>query len=352
MDARGQMMELQAQVEQLKSQMAEQVAAMAAAMQGGGGNGTSDGLGLPVGDAGDGCFIVRWCEGADGEATGQWEMLLPHGCFAVGESCEVLNRPASETTGHEDEEDWYKINIDESVGSQLSRSGYGEDGNETTISYRRWDLVVHAKTSAKKYGVDALDSSAKRYIYVSAVPYFEQGEETAAAKLRRWKDELGDEFSRVVARAYVENAGGTMRRAEHTTTNAVNVAAAARGNFQLVWYFDLDASNELVAEKVYCVANTLSAAGMVLKGDDMIDVSAAKEIEGLDPEGARWAHSIKAKIRTNSENMEENIVEVEVDPQPAARDDFTTWLALYDIMWNGKMTDYRASSLTNVQIYR
>jgi hypothetical protein len=133
------------------------------------------------------------------------------------------------------------------------------------------------------------------------------------------------------------------------TSNAINVAAAPLGNFRLVWYFSVDSSGVLDVEKVYCVANELSAAGMVLKGDDMVDVSAFAEIGTL---GNGEKHEICAKIRTNENNPGENIVEVVVDATPDYSDDFMVWLRLYTIDRDGNVTDGRSQSLTNVQIYR
>ncbi len=345
LDVGEELRELKAKLRQQESQLAE-IRGIVMPVESGGGIKAAAGedgpyFAYPVGETGDGCFLVRYCKGLEGRAAGQWEIYLPPGCCAVGGDCKTLNRLASETGGHDGEDYWYKLNLNESEGGTESRTVAGN-----TVHSRRWEIVVHAKTSAKRYGVDALDAAPGRYMYVSAEPYHDR---TAQMEERRSLDSLGDEFSRIVATVYVDTSGDNPRSVDHTTVNAINVAAAAMGNFQLVWYFSVDASNVLAVDKVYCVANTMSAAGMVLKGDDMVDVSAIKNIGALAEGGS---HKVYATIRTNENNLSENIVEVNVDATPTYNDDYTVWLLLYSINWKGQMTDSRATALANVQIYR
>ena len=344
MDTEAQLIEIRAQMEQMKAQMAETAAAMGAI-------GEMPLLeekacyGLESLNVGDGCFIVRWCKGEEEKGVGQWEILLPPGCCAVGGSCEAMNRPASNTEKHGNEENWYKLYLNEDEGSWLT--------DAEGIEYKKWDIIVHAKTSAGRCDKDNINTS-HRYVYVSAVPHVENEDEDSEARTRERYNSLGDEFSRVVAVAYVKVIDGeSVRTVEQVTSNAINVAANIASDFRLVWWFDLNPENQTVdrlyVKKVYCVANSMSAAGMVLKGDDMVDVSEFANIETLDDEEK---HRIYARIRTNENLRDENIVEVILDPDNTNSDDFAVWLELYKIDKYGKVVDSRAAALTNVQIYR
>jgi hypothetical protein len=62
---------------------------------------------------------------------------------------------------------------------------------------------------------------------------------------------------------------------------------------------------------------------------------------------------VYAKVLTNPlTSVAGSQVEVVADPQGIRRDDFITWLQLYTLQDNAAVTDWRAQSLANVQIYR
>lgn len=343
MDVAGELIELKAQLAAATAQMAETRATLERAASSGEEWGVGDGIGLPVGEIGDGCFIVRWHQ-PEGE-QGQWEIYLPPGCVSVGGTCEPINRKAGETSGHSDEEEernWYRFALDESQGEDETRTVIGVDGENETVEYRRWKVVVHAKISAKVTGEDALDVTARRLVFVSAEPYMGQGE---LDEEERWEAYLGDEFSQVVATAYKETGTeGTTRRAEQHVSTAIGVQGRTRSNFDLVWYLSVNEGDAKVSvDRIYCLRNEMTVAGMAVKGNNMVEVTPFKTMDGN-------LHEIYAMIRSN-ENSGENVIEVVVDPRNMSTDDYTTWLKLYE-RHAGNQADFRSSSLANVQVYR
>lgn len=280
------------------------------------------------------------------DADGKWEIWLPAGCMACGGTLAPLNRPMQEVDGHgEKESGWYLLALDEDEGEPTStEEAEGEDGGTVpTAAVRVFEIVAHAKTSAKVDGVDGLDAPARRMLYVSARkslgPHETRTDEEEAA------DTWGDEFSQTVAVVTVRDAvgGGTSRRVTQAASAPISVAGRARANFDLVWYFTTDEDGKLSVSHVYCVRNSTAVAGIDAAGPTMVEVSGARS-------------SIYARIDTNAAAGNaitgENVLFVDVDPTLAAGDQYVTWLRLYDISYNAVKADYRASSLVNVQVLR
>ena len=282
------------------------------------------------------------------DADGQWEIYLPSGCMSVGEPLQNLNKAASETSGHDgDGEDvkpdppaWRIFPVDENEGTPLTQ----KEG-DATKTYREFNVVAHAKTLARLNGVDAINKPAKRYLYVSAKRALTAAELEQETEEDKAKDAWGDEFSQVVARIEV----GTITKAGKTTPYRkitqiarapISVAARPRCGFDLEWVFGFKDNGFLEVKNVYCVRQLASAAGFTLRGPEMTEVKDAQE-------------TIYAKILTNPLDPESaGQVNVLKDPSNPKRDDYNTWLRLYDISYNAVKGDYRAHSLVNIQIYR
>lgn len=304
-------------------------------------------------------FACRFHVTEDDE-DGKWEVYLPTGCLAVGESCDPINIPMSSVDGHDkDDERWFLLALDESEGSPYAtrtetvKNAQGED-EEITVAVRRWEVVVHGKTRAKIDGVDSLQSNARHLMYVSAKRSRGSGENAPIAE-ELAKDKWGDEFSQTVGLIYVEtkpdvlHSGRTIttRKYEASVKSAISVAARretdrlALDNFDLVWYFEVDdETGELSCVDVYCVRNNLSVAGITVTGDAMTKVTDAG--------------TIYAKLKTNPLNTSNgNVIEVVLDPQGIqSTSDDLTWLYLYKMDHNVVEADYRAQSLVNIQIFR
>lgn len=278
---------------------------------------------------------------------GKWEIWLPTGCMAVGETLTPINLAASEVSGHDDEAGWYLVNLDEDEGSATtSTTGVG-DGAVTTVS-RTWDIIAHAKTSAKMYGVDELDARARRLLYVSARKRWSTGDPAPTAA-QRVANTWGDEFSQVVARVTVgtrtqgQGEARPFREIVRLASAPISVQGRARSNFDLVWYFSVSVPDGgLAVEKVYCMRNLTAIGGMTVYGPTLAEVTDA-------------ADSIWVRIETNPlvKGSGQNILAVVVDPSNHSSDDtFLTWLRIYDMEDNAVKADYRASALVNAITYR
>lgn len=277
---------------------------------------------------------------------GQWEIYLPGGCMSVGEPLQNLNKAASETSGHDgDGEDvdpdppaWRIFPVDESEGSAQTRT----DG-DVTETYREFEVVAHAKTAARLDGVDAINESAKRYLWVACRKVRGPNEQQPSDEDKA-KDAWGDEFSQVVARIEVgtrQKQGEEAKKYRKVTQIArapISVAGRPRCGFDLEWVFGFDEDGRLEVKKVYCVRQNQAAAGMMLEGPEMTEVTGAEE-------------SVYARIDVNGAG--ENQLQVLMDPDnPTGGGDLVTWLKLYDISANRVKADWRAASLVNVQVFR
>ena len=287
--------------------------------------------GTPGGEAADRSvkpFDVRYHEG-------QWEIYLPDGCVSVGGSCTPIN-PAASAGGNDHSDDdagWRVLGLVESSGT----TGTDGDGN----TYREWTVTVHAKTSAKMYGVDDLNAPARRLVWAGVTDRLKQSSSMTDAE--RYKDTPGDAFACAVARIRVTTVGTETVRAvtqlRRTPVDVGDVPAAT--GFDLVWYFSVT-NGSLSVEKVYCLRQVAAVAGISVTGDQMTEVTDAEDVY--------------ARIDSSDMSDGEGILAVVADPSggdnPSASNTLITWLPLYELKENTVMADYRETSLKNVQLYR
>lgn len=274
-----------------------------------------------------------------GQSAGnpQWEIWLPPGCVSCGSTCTAINNRAKENTGHEGDADrWYVLPLDESEGTAETQGG---------VQVKRWHVIVHAKTSAKITGVDALNADTRNLLYVSARPVI-NGNITDDD----WHaSERGDAFSQIVSTVTITVADTTRSVAQSVfapiSVQAPGLAASGAGsNFDLVWYFSIDAdTGKLELDKLYSIRNTLAVAGMSVIGDTMTDLSAAVVQGG--------SHKVCVKVSSNPNNGDNEVATI-VDPNPTSGDDFITWLDIYHFNYGCLSGDYRLSALANVQVWR
>ena len=279
-------------------------------------------------------------------ALHRWMIYLPPGCLSVGGTCEPLNCKMTDHDGHENDVDWYFVDMKELDGGYRQETEGG-----STVRYYERDIVVHSKTSAKVYGVDELSAPARRLFYVEARPRIANASGQPRTQEQEAANFWGDEFSQVVGTVTIRwertgdgqgnNTVNITRTVVQTVKTPISVAGRAATNFDLVWYFGTNEWSELTCEKVYCVRNQLSAAGITLSGPTMTEVTGATA-------------SIYAKIKTNPLNpsASSGTVEVVTDPSGMTTDNDLTWLRLYSISYNRVTADWRAQSLANVQVYR
>ena len=266
---------------------------------------------------------------------GQWEIYLPDGCCNYGGTCAPINAAAS-TGGDDhasDESGWRILNLDESTGTT------GEDAAGNT--YREWRITIHVKPSAKMWGVDDLNAPARRLVWASAEDALKTASNMTEAEL--YANTPGDFYSSIVATVRVtdgEDGTDPARKITQIRRTPIDVAAYGEtlSGFGLVWYFSID-DGALVVEKVYCLRQVGSAAGVVITGDEMTEVTDAND-------------GIYARIDATDLSSGYGIVEVLKDPQGiASPGPHVIWLALYNIKQNTVTADLRAQSLANIQLF-
>lgn len=273
----------------------------------------------------------------DTDTTGQWEIWLPPGCMSVGAECTPLNKAASEKTGHGgDPVGWYALYLDETAGAPTRTE---TDVEQVTAEIREFSIIAHAKTSAKVYGVDALDAPARRLLWVEARKTPSATELAGETNADRVSGTWGDEFSQTVATVTItEENGETSRKITGRCTAPISVAARERTSFDLVWYFGFDDDGVLEVKKLYCLRQSASAAGITFAGETMTDVTGSQ--------------AIYARIDATDFRLGGGIVSVLKDPNGVnVSSPRVVWLHLYDVTSNAVTADYRSQSLVNIQLY-
>lgn len=297
------------------------------------------------GAAGTPPWKVRY-HAPDGD-NGQWEIWLPTGCMSVGVDLQPLNRPASESSGHEgDKPGWYLLHLDEEEGSAETRTE-GEGESLVTIAERTFYVTARAKTSARIDGVDPLSPEGRKLLYVSARKRLTPAESAAETDVQRAANTWGDEFSQVVATVTVgtrqkgEDEPKAFRKVVQAASAPISVQGKAATGFDLLWYFAVAQDGSLAVTRLFCVRPSMSAAGTTISGPAMTEI-------------ALGATTVYAKILTNPlTSVAGSQVEVVADPQGIQpSNNFVTWLQLFTLKSNAVSTDWRAQSLANAQIYR
>ena len=319
-------------------------------------------------------FTVRLHK-TEGDPDGLWEIYLPPGCCTVGGSCEPLNPPASETSGHEDDGPyWRSLGKIDFRFMRFLESASG-DGSVQAV---RGVVEVHVKPSAKEYGVDGVDAPARRLVWACVrddlLREYIQGNYSQMWDRFLYRDTAGDclscDVAAIAATRYRELVDGAYQSSEWTPSVAQHrsipidvcyYAWAPPSNtgvtwshswadpcFGLVWVFAVSEQDEpsavqpsslkLEARNLFCVRQIAAAAGITVTGDDMTDV--------LD------ATVVYARVDVTDLNLGDGIVKVLKDPDGAeVTTPYVVWLRLYDIKHNTVVADHRPQSLVNLQLY-
>lgn len=267
----------------------------------------------------------------------QWEVYVPAGAMAVGETCRVLNRRADAGTGHgADGADWYLVKLDEAEGEPVE-----EDGAEV----REWRIVAHGKPRAMLEGVDSQEEEARAGVYVAAervtaddAPGSDQGDahritvatvRIATAAATEGEGDAGEGE---------EGEPATARTVRQIARDPVAVGTLARGAFDLVWWLKVAEDGGAEVARLHCVRQMASIAG----GDMQIDAAALTDVRG--------AKLVYLHIVTQGAA---NVGEVVADPSDTTATDEQTWALLYTLDGSDRVTaDVRAANLANIQYYR
>ncbi len=259
----------------------------------------------------------------------QWEIYLPPGCVAMRERPIVVNAPASETSGHDDDDSgWYRLYINEEWAG----------GDPTTF-----DVNIHVKASCMRAGVDTLDDGGHCAIIASAD--LRGGYSSAEENARhRW----GDLYCQTVGAITLASSFGAIssRKSVRTVDHALQFWCPPPSNYDLLWSIsDDDAAEGYQAKlsKLYCLRQSSSMAGVTVVGETMTEIALASE-------------HVYAVIDTTSfgatGSSAENVVTVANAPSTSGSTLTTTNLLLYDLDSGVVTADYRATALANVQAYR
>ena len=309
-------------------------------------------------------FTVRLHKTED-DPDGLWEIYLPPGCCNVGGPCEPLNPPASDTSGHEDDDPAWRSLGRPRFSDFYYKSVSADDGNDIT---RRGVVEVHVKPSAKMYGVDLADAPARRVVWACVRDQLYWDYLMAHANLansHRWfyRDTAGDIFKATVAEIFhvqhqvidgnVVTYGDprvSVRQLRTTPIDAALPQGTGVSGFDLVWALAFSESSgglaqpagslALEVKNLLCVRQIAAVAGIAVTGNQMTDVT-----------DAEWVY---AKIHADDMSNGADIVEVVSDPgnDVYSGDTNIVWLPLYQLKHNTVTADHREASLKNVQLYR
>ena len=312
-------------------------------------------------------FTVRLHKTED-DPDGQWEIYLPPGCCNVGGPCEPLNPPASDTSGHEDDAPaWRSLGSISNWMSLVPEDSTEVDGIQE--EQRRVVVEIHVKPSAKEYGVDQLDSPARRLVWASLRDDVETVRRRSYNSLNQasltaiYKDTPGDIWACDVATithvrrsTYTPGSQGvteytpSINVKQHRTTPVDAAVPQGTGvsNFDLVWYLAVEESTgpfslALGVKAVYCIRQDAAAAGIVVTGDNMTDIISNVKDRAVQ---------IYARVNVTDLTGGVGIIDVLKDPEGVSvSTPYVVWLPLYALMHNTVTADYRPQSLTNLQLF-
>lgn len=312
-------------------------------------------------------FTVRLHKTED-DTEGQWEIYLPAGCCNVGGPCDPLNPPASDTSGHEDDDPAWRALGNVKRWEALVPGDWTEvDGIQEEP--RRVVVEIHVKPSAKEYGVDQLNSPARRLVWASFRDDVEAVRRRSYTTLNQYsltaiyKDTPGDVWSCDVATivhvrrtSYTPGSQGVTEHTPRITvkqhrTTPVDVAVpqgTGVSNFDLVWYLAVGEGTDkfslaLEVKAVYSIRQGASAAGIMVTGDTMTDVVSDVKDRAVQ---------VYARVNVTDLTVGEGIIDVLKDPEGVSvSTPYVVWLPLYALMHNTVTADYRPQSLTNLQLF-
>ena len=301
-------------------------------------------------------FAVRLHK-TENDTDGQWEIYLPPGCCNVGGPCDPLNPPASDTTGHEDDDDgWYAFKVPLNTSYFTTDDSVGSSHERGPTTYKNSFVVTaHVKPSAMLAGVDPGDAPARRLLWIGVRDQnrSNSGSSGAYPDSVRYKDTPGDTWACDVAVIFGSfeidwsQHGASAANAEkkwrvnQCRTTPVDVALPSGtgiSEFDLVWNLAVSDDGELDVANILCVRQAASAAGIAITGDTMTDVLGATEVY--------------ARVNTTDISDGSGIVQVLKDPQGInLSTPYIVWLHLYSLKHNTVTADHRSQSLVNIQLF-
>lgn len=205
-------------------------------------------------------FAVRWHQPEN--ATGQWEIYMPLGCVSAGATATPLNAKASDTTGHDgDNDNWYVL--------PFSASPSAGD---------IYDVIVHAKQRA----IDAEDlpQSGDPDVAPAALAWMQKRTLDTSERTESEKTAYaGDVTSTTVASiTWQESSDGesAVPKVAKSGVNALNSTGTANQEFDLWWAFSIRGAT-LTVPKMGLLRRTLSTGTDVATIDDPVACEGASK---------------------------------------------------------------------------
>ena len=261
-------------------------------------------------------FSVRWHQPAD--ADGQWEIYMPLGCVSAGATATPLNAKASDTTGHDgDNDNWYVL--------PFSASPSAGD---------IYDVIVHAKQRA--IAAEDLPKSGDPDVAPAALAWMHKrvgaSEQTATDKTAY----AGDVTSTTVASiTWQESPDGesVVPKVAQSGVHALNSPGTANQEFDLWWAFSIS-GDTLSVPKMGLLRRTLSTGTDVATIANQVDVTNA-------------ARGIFMRVTLNNGAVELTVA-LDVNDTTAGADFFI--VQLYDVNEYHVASDFR-SALWRLPMY-
>ena len=205
-------------------------------------------------------FAVRWHQPEN--ATGQWEIYMPLGCVSAGATATPLNAKASDTTGHEDDNDnWYVIPFSVSPAA-------GDI----------YDVIVHAKQRA--IDSEDLPQSGDPDVAPAALAWMQKRTLDTSERTESEKTAYaGDVTSTTVASiTWQESSDGesVVPKVAQSGVHALNSTGTANQEFDLWWAFSISGST-LTVPKMGLLRRTLSTGTDVATIDDPVACEGASK---------------------------------------------------------------------------
>ena len=195
----------------------------------------------------------------ESEPDGQWEVYLPPGTLTIRSNCYVMNDPASNTTGHDDEANWYKIPVYE---------GGSWTGSRTFL------IVAHGKPNVMMYSGNNEYTVASPFVSVDAI---RESVEDPMSDEDYSSEYAGDVWNTVIATVTItktttNNVTTFKRSVLQVAKAAVNVQADTPTYFRPVWMMTWggsSASAPLSVDEIHLEDRTVYVGGVATVAPDV-----------------------------------------------------------------------------------
>lgn len=281
-------------------------------------------------------WAVRWHEPPPAQQggtqpDGQWEVYLPPGTLTIRSRCYVMNDPASNTTGHDDEANWFVIPLNE-----------GSASGETEFR-----IIAHGKPSVMMNSGGGEYTVESPFVAVTAEPS-SATDPTSDSQLATHY--FGDSWNTVIAtvtvtRTTVNNETTVTRSVLQVAKVAVNVNSDTPTYFRPVWmmtWYGSSRSYPIGVDEIHLEDRTVYVGGVAAVAPD---VNLYQSIAGYC--------RIYLTIDTSGATPTAALSKVDESPGDAPLPSTaTSQPIILFVMYNMRVTADLRSNLSNLPYYR